>query len=246
LHVSREFEHGFRQSIHADETLLAEDQEEEEARQPLDDADEHMDGGLEDPINGGDNNAQEPGHGHNGPLTEEQEREALGLAEQAAAQAQEDGVRSASEDIDNELRESVGADNEEPEPDISIHQERVSLSTYVKHYERKLIRDTLPERLRGVAAEILSGYTNSTKSTQFHINSFKKDSIGPQDCRYTVDVDSIMASFQPTDPFPFLQTANVQLYPIGRFDRRIVGTSKFTLCPSDEEGVNNLSWDDRV
>jgi hypothetical protein len=236
----------YRRSQEPDPALLAEDEDmEDEAKEPVD---EVMDDGVDDPMNGGDNDAEGPRRQQQGnqPLTEEQQREACEFAEEQAAQAQADGVREASEDIEDELRESVSVDADEPEPAISIPLEPISLSHYTRFYQGKLTREVEPARRRGVAAELLSGYTDSTKTKQYGIKAFPQGYVTPQDCQYTIDVDSIMASFQPTDPFPFRQTANVQLYPIGRFDRRVVGTSKFTICPSDEQGVNNLSWNDRV
>lgn len=166
-------------------------------------------------------------------------------AETEAALAHDRAIRLHEGDIEDELEESLQLDAEVQDPD-EVMYEPISLGAYVLSYTEKLRQADLPANRQAVAAQILTGFTNASRDTLHKIGSFQEGEVAPRDLVYSIDIDSEMATFHATDPWPFRPTPDVQIYVVGPYDRRQVGTSKFRIDPSDRQEDNRLDWGLRV
>jgi hypothetical protein len=153
-------------------------------------------------------------------------------------------VRDASAQLDDELQEDVNL-GDDLIPDEVIYTD-VLIDEYVTRYETLLARPGITEAQRHtIAASVLSGYADASHRNQDRL-IVESDQTGLRLSRLvcSVDVDSIWATFQAHDPFPFRMDEEFQIYPVGPFHMRQVGTSKFRVDPS--ERGNNNNWSARV
>jgi len=179
------------------------------------------------------------------PEDQEELEEAELWAAQLAAEAGEAAINAASSEIDLELTASLELDNDGGVPD-EVDFVEIELLDYIKNSQELLDQAGTVEEKQTAAAEVLTGYFDSTMKTQYQLLPPGESRISAQDMAFSIDIDSVMASFQAIDPWPFELQAEVQLYAVGPFERRQIGTSKFRIDPSDQPGENNLNWGYRV
>lgn len=173
--------------------------------------------------------------------------DAVNWAETQATLLQDAAIQRYEADIEDELTESLKLDPDEAMQDLdAIMFEPISPLQYVTQYEDELDRANLSAYRQSIAGQILTGYTDPSRNTQHKICSFPEGEVEPADLIYSIDIDSVMATFQATDPWPFRPIHDVQIYPVGPYDRRHIGTSKFRMDPSDIPGSNQLDWERRV
>jgi hypothetical protein len=171
--------------------------------------------------------------------------EATFFAERDASDAQTAALQRAASEIEEEYEHSLNLNDEVPNPE-EIAIQPIGLNQYVELYEGALQRASSLREKQGVAAQILTGYVSESRNAQHQIRSFRGGTLLPLDLTYSIDIDSVMATFQATDPWPFQPRDDIQIWPVGPFDRRQVGTSKFRIDPSDRPGSEELRWGLRV
>jgi hypothetical protein len=171
--------------------------------------------------------------------------EATFFAERDASDAHMAALERTASDIEEELQHSLNLNDELPAPG-EISQKPITLTQYTVLYEQGLYRASNLREKQGVAAQILTGYVSESRNSQHYIRSFTEGTILPSDLIYSIDIDSVMASFQATDPWPFLPRDDIQVYVVGPFDKRQIGTSKFRIDPSDQPRSNEQRWEHRV
>jgi len=180
-----------------------------------------------------------------GPEDQDELEEAERWIAQLAEDAHEAAINTASSDIENELVGSINLDNDR-RPLENVDLIPIGLSEYVATHQKNLDEARGPEERQQMAAQVLTGYLDPTMTQQYHISPPAEGQIASRDMAFSLDIDSVMASFQATDSWPFIMEAEVQLYAVGPFDRRQIGTSKFRIDPSDEQGANTPNWAYRV
>lgn len=180
-----------------------------------------------------------------GPEDQDELDDAERWIAQLAEEAHEAAINTASSDIEHELAGSMDLDNDWRPPE-EVELIPIELSEYVATHQENLDEASGLEEKQQVAAQILTGYLDPTMTQQYQINPPVEGQITSRDIAFSLDIDSVMASFQATDSWPFTMEAEVQLYAVGPFERRQIGTSKFRIDPSDEQGVNRLNWASRV
>jgi hypothetical protein len=160
-----------------------------------------------------------------------------------AETAAELAVRDASTQLDDELQDDINlGDDIIPEEVIYTP---IPIDEYVTKYETLLAqRGNTQEHRQTIAASILSGYADATRRRQDKLVVENDTELRLSHFVCSVDVDSVWATFQADDPFPFGMEEEFQIYPVGPFHMRQVGTSKFRVDPS-EQGNNN-NWSARV
>jgi len=156
-------------------------------------------------------------------------------------------IRDASAQLEDELEDNMDLGN-----DIIPHQVTyvdVTIDDYVARYETLLARPgpgNTQQHKHATAASILSGYVDASRLEQDRliVQNDPDTELRLSHFVGSVDVDSVWATFQADDPFPFSTTEEFQIYPVGPFHMRQVGTSKFRVDPS--EHGNNNNWSARV
>jgi hypothetical protein len=152
-------------------------------------------------------------------------------------------IREASTQLDDELQDDINL-GDDLIPNEVIYED-VSIDDYVTRYETLLAHpENTQEHRQAIAASILSGYADATRQIQDRLIVENDTQLRLSDLVASVDVDSVWATFQAGDPFPFGMEEEFQIYPVGPFHMRQIGTSKFRIDPA--ERGNNNNWSARV
>jgi hypothetical protein len=169
---------------------------------------------------------------------------ALHDAEVEGLEAQNASIERASEEIEDEVQGLLDSD-EESISDRIVELVQFDLPGYVSFYETQLRNaNNSPARKETVAACILTGWMDERENKRAHVHIGDTHQMNIGEAVFSIDVDSIMASFQALDPFPFKNEDTFQMYPVGPFHRRQIGTSKFRI-DSAEQG-SNMNWQSNV
>lgn len=152
-------------------------------------------------------------------------------------------IRDASTQLDDELQSDIDLGGDIVPDEVAYTD--ILIDDYVTKYETLLAQPgNTQEHKQTIAASILSGYTDATRQIQDRLLVDNVTDLRLSHFVCSVDVDSVWATFQADDPFPFGMEEEFQIYPVGPFHMRQIGTSKFRVDPS--ERGNNNNWSARV
>lgn len=160
------------------------------------------------------------------PDTEELQ-EAMNLLETEALDAHEDAIQQASQLSRDEMENNNNAHATEPDADASISED-IDIEDYIAYYQDF---QQLPEDMQDeVARNILTGHKNKAENLFHHITVVSNDDrkVALRDVMFNIDIDSAHGSFTPDNEWIFSHV-DCEIWPIGPFHRRMVGTSKFGI-----------------
>jgi hypothetical protein len=177
--------------------------------------------------------------------TSAQIQDALNQAEQDAEAAAQAAIIAAEEDLEEELQAALRLDDT-VQDSSEANKMPIGLLGYVNHQEEAFHRCNDQREEEAVAAQVLTGYIDSTREAMHAITGPPDREVSANELVFSVDIDSYWATFQAVDAWPFREQQEVQIYVVGPFHRRFIGTSKFRIDPSDQMGSNKLEWNERV
>jgi hypothetical protein len=177
--------------------------------------------------------------------TEEQIQEAHIQVEEYAEAATQAAIIAAEEDLEEELQAGLRLDDT-VQDSSETSKILIGLLGYVNQYDDEFGRCRDQRKEESIAAKVLTGYIDSTRETMHAISRPPEDEVSASELVFSVDIDSYWATFQAVDGWPFIGQQEVQVYAVGPFHRRFIGTSKFRIDPSDQMGSKNWDWKERV
>jgi hypothetical protein len=164
-----------------------------------------------------------------------------------AIQHANEAVRDASQDLEDEVSSMVDREGDIDMPD-GLELESCDIEEYVSTGLDSLAhhRDQRPTcHTQDAAASVLTGFVDREMRKRVRLTVEEEDRrFDLTTCSFNLDIDSAHCSFSLTDNWPFKSTERVQLWPVGPFSRRQIGTSKFRIDPSGEG--TELNWNQRV
>ena len=121
--------------------------------------------------------------------------------------------------------------------------EDIQLGDYVNFYEQ-IFPSSSPAHNYKISRSILTGLKPDAVNISHRIQDPPEHQLKAyRDLCFGLDIDSAWASFRAKDGWPFIDSCSVQIYAIGPWTRRAIGSSKFRIDPGDG---TCLDWRIRV
>ncbi|PVF90907.1 hypothetical protein CPB86DRAFT_803214 [Serendipita vermifera] len=179
------------------------------------------------------------------PPDDDQLQEVIHQYTVGAIEHADDAAEQALDEIDDEVQQAYGL-AEYPETTSSVDLRDCDIVDYVDDSILCLSNGIQSDdSLQAAAASVLTGYTDSTMRERMNLTVTSEErTCGPEDLTFNVDIDSIHASFLADDPWPFHSSQAIEMWPVGPYHRRQIGTSKFRIDPNYPG--NNLDWNARI